>query len=61
MTYLVFVEGGETPKVHHFSQIKAEAEALRLHEKLKRNVFVCKVVNAYPTTRKDGKNGVGHE
>ena len=59
MTYLVFVEGGETPKVHHWSQKKAEAEGERLYEKLNRPVFVCKVVNAYPTTKKD--NGGEYE
>lgn len=59
MTYLVFVEGGETPKVHHYSLRKAEDEALRLYTKLQRKVFVCKVVNALPTQKKDER--VAHE
>ena len=53
MTYLVFVEGGDTPKVHHYSQAKANTEGARLYEKLKRPVYICKIVNAYPTTKKD--------
>ena len=61
MTYLVFVEGGNAPTRHHYSQQRAENEGARLYEKLKRPVYICKVVNAYPTVKKTaegGQNGV---